>query len=195
MIRTLESKFNLDAWSDGQTQSKLWLSRELEKLWSSDDSHIWIYGSWYGTLAQILLCRERLSVKKFQLFDIDPHAVEVSKKLSLTWQIHRIAEFKFHLLDCLSISNSYISSKKPDFIINTSCEHFENYSWFKNLPAGQKFAIQSTNMTHATHILKSENLNHFLEQLGPVTKIFFSGEFFFNYPENSFSRFMVIGQK
>lgn len=186
---------NLDAWSDGQIQSKLWLCRELEKIWTGQDSHFWVYGSWYGTLAQMLLQRDRIKVKQFQLFDLDDSALEVSKKINLTWQIHQIANFVHHQLDCESISTSQILNEKPDLIINTSCEHFESFNWFRNLPRGQKFLVQSTDMSHETHILKANHLDHFISQLGSISNLQFSGELPFNYPQNSFRRFMVMGTK
>lgn len=186
---------NMDAWADGQTQSKLWLCRELERLWSKKESQFWIYGAWYGTLAQLILLREKLSVKNFDLFDIDSEALAIAKKINTTWEINQIAYFKFHTLDCNKIETARITAEKPDLIINTSCEHFKNFRWFENLPMGQTFLVQSTNMQHPTHILRAEKLEHFIDQLGPLSKIYFKGVYNFNYPENSFQRYMLIGKK
>jgi hypothetical protein len=188
------NKVNIEAWSDGQIQSKLWLCRELEKVWSHQSSQFWIYGSWYGLLPQMLLQREKLSIRHFQLFDIDSNALEISKKINFTWEIQKI-RFDHHTIDCNTIDSSFIEDKNPDLIINTSCEHFENYNWFYKIPKGQDFLIQSTDMIHPTHTQLAHNLEHFENQVGAVSEIYFKNELLFDYPKNGFKRFMIIGKK
>lgn len=194
------AELNLDAWSDGQMKSKLWLCQELENNWSKMFSptihaHIWIYGAWYGTLAQFLLIRDRVPIRQIELFDIDEVAVAVARKMTTMWWLNKKVSFDFHSGDCRLIATDKISQAKPDLLINTSCEHFVDYDWFTNLPRGQKFLLQSTNMKHPTHILCPENLDDFKTKLGEVNKIYYEGVLPFVYPNFQFDRFMVIGEK
>lgn len=189
--------FNMDAWSDGQVRSKMWLCQELELRWQmKGPAHLWIYGAWYGSLAMFLLIRARIPIRRVQLFDIDAEAIEMSKMVLKYWDINRRVDFDFNVLNCDELDfDQHASSDRPDLVINTSCEHFQSFRWFQNLPQGQRFVVQSTNMAHPTHIAKSESLEHFRSELGQVQAIDFAGQLSFRYPHFGFDRYMVIGQK
>ncbi len=186
---------NLDAWSDGQMRSKLWLCNLLEKDFCNQTKpiEIWIMGSWYGLLAQFLLVRERLDIKRIRLFDIDPNVVRVSEKMLSPWIIENKIEIIHHQMDCTQIPTSLWNSR-PDVVINTSCEHFQNESWF-SFPKGIQFYIQSTNMDHPTHINRALNLEDFKNRLGGVTKVNHALTLEFRYPNFQFDRFMIAGIK
>jgi hypothetical protein len=186
---------NMDAWSDGQMRSKLWLCDLLEKDFSQATKpvEIWIFGSWYGLLAQFLLLRERVSIKKIQLFDLDPTALKVSEKMLNTWIYQKKVEIIHHQMDCTRIPNSMWETK-PDIVINTSCEHFTNESWF-TFPQGTRFYIQSTNMEHPTHINRPKNLEDFKSHLGQVTQISYARQMEFRYTNFEFDRYMIAGIK
>ena len=187
---------NLDAWSDGQIQSKLWLCRVLENQWNvQTPSHFWIYGAWYGILAQFLLVREKIAVRHFDLFDIDSEALSIAQALTSSWWIQKKVSFGFHHRDCDDVTENEIQQNQPDLVINTSCEHFQCYQWFHNLPKGQKFLLQSTNMQHPTHILRPNSLSNFIDQLGPVSEIWYQDVLPVRYPHFEFDRYMVMGQK
>ncbi len=189
---------NMDAWSDGQIGSKLWLCRAVENFLADKQEFgltIWIYGSWYGSLAFLLLSRERLNIKKICCFDLDRKANRIAEKILDHWKFQNV-EIRIYEQDCLDISPSsrhYIDAK-PDIIINTSCEHMINYNWWHHIPPGLAFALQTTDMPHPTHINLEESLPQLQEKLGGHP-LFQAEEKIFSYPNLRFKRFMVIGVK
>lgn len=191
------ANLNLEAWSDGQIRSKLWLCEKLEKHWSelNIEHRLWIYGSWYGTLAQFLLVRDRIPFYHMGLFELDPIALEISKRMVTSWTFAKKTFFDFYLKDCETITTDEIQSLAPGLIINTSCEHFQNYNWFHRFPRGQHFLFQSTNMINSTHVSREESLQKFKEHLNPIDQIFYEGTMTFSYAETSFDRYMILGRK
>lgn len=187
------SLLNMDAWSDGQMRSKIWLCNLIEKDFGSSKTpvEIWIFGSWYGLLAQFLLLRNRLPIKKIQLFDIDEEALKVSHKMLNMWIIENKIEVVHNQMDCTQIPQS-MWKQKPDIVINTSTEHFISEDWM-NFPKGIHFYAQSTNMEHPTHINKPSSLQDFANRLGVVTKTTFSEQIEFRYPNFEFDRYMIAG--
>lgn len=189
---------NMDAWSDGQVGSKMWLCQHLEEAIHQKKEQpvtIWIYGSWYGTLAFMLLGRERVKVKKICCFDIDKGANKIAAKILNHWPFQNI-QIEIHNQDCQDITShsSYYENSKPDIIINTSCEHMQNFKWWEQIPKGTMFALQSTNMVHATHINCVSSLDEFKNLIQP-SHLFVAEEKKFSYPGFEFSRYMLIGEK
>jgi hypothetical protein len=185
----------MDAWSDGQMRSKVWLCNLIENDFAQnkDSIEIWILGSWYGLLAQFLLLRQRLPLKRIRLFDIDSEALRVSHKMLNTWMIENKIEILHHQMDCTKIPDSMFL-EKPDVIINTSSEHFENDSWLK-FPSGIRFYAQSTNMDHPTHINRATSLEDFKSRMRNVSKITHAEKIEFRYPNFEFDRYMIAGIK
>lgn len=189
---------NMDAWSDGQTESKLWLCRSLEQLALEEKiktETIWIYGSWYGTLAYMLLSRERLTIRRIYCFDIDRKSNKIAEKILNRW-LCRGWDIQIIFQDCQDIwpNNPLYSTAKPDLIINTSCEHMNGYTWWKNIPPGIHFALQSTDMPHSTHINSPADLKDFKKQITSA-EFFLEAQNEFKYPNFEFTRFMLIGKK
>lgn len=188
-------KLNMDSFSDGQMRSKLWLCDELENALDLSRSYtIWIYGSWYGTLALLFFVREKIKIEKIHLFDIDPEALRVSGKVLNTWDIQGRVEF--HQMDCTELKpgDRMFDEKAPDIIINTSCEHFENRQWLEQIPSGTLLAMQSTDMEHPTHIQRMQSLQDFENKM-PMGSVAFAGTLDFSYPNFKFKRFMIIGAR
>jgi hypothetical protein len=179
--------FNKDAFSNGQVDSKLWLCRELEKLsWSSRLTHV--YGGWYGVLPFLLLSREKFKVDRIHSFDADPTCEPVADTINENWVI-KDWQFKAHTRDC-----NHSMPDKPDLIINTSTEHFESMKWFDNIPKGTRVILQGNNMPHEDHYVYSNSLEDFANKY-KLKEIVYQGKLNFNYPEWSFTRFMIIGFK
>lgn len=192
------SLLNMDAWSDGQTESKLWLCQELEKLHQESKVKVdtlWVYGSWYGTLVYLLLARERLPIKRIRCFDIDKKANRIAAQVLNRW-LCRGLDLQIFDQDCLELSkdHGHFHNAPPDLIINTSCEHIEGYQWWKNIPPEVYMVAQSTDMPHPTHINCPQNLEDFASRLLP-SEILYRGEKYFDYPKLKFTRFMVIAKK
>ena len=184
-----------DAFSSGQIDSKLWLCREVEKLISrKEEQTIWIFGGWVGVLSFLLLSRENLNIKSIYSFDLDPRCEKKANWLNQTW--HNKHKFKAKTLNCNDINHKdfIFIGEKPNLIINTSVEHFLNKQWFLNIHQGAMLAIQTCNLKHPEHFFPCPTLEEFKSQF-PLTQLLYSGALDFEYPKNSYSRFMLIGKK
>ena len=188
----------MDAWSDGQTESKLWLCQELELLQQEGKvkvDTVWVYGSWYGTLVYLLLARERLPIRKIRCFDIDKKANKIAARVLNRW-LCRGFDLQIINQDCLELNKNHgqFLSAPPDLIINTSCEHISGYQWWNNIPKGTFVVAQSTDMPHVTHVNCPQSLKDFAGHL-TCSEVFYSDEKYFDYPKLKFTRYMVIARK
>jgi hypothetical protein len=66
--------------------------------------------------------------------------------------------------------------------------------WFSRLPKGTRVILQGNNMPHDDHHVHSKDLQSFVN-LYKLTSVEYKGSLDFNYPEWSFTRFMIIGIK
>jgi len=178
---------NRDAFSSGQIGSKIWLCEELENLFDKIDT-IWIYGGWYGIAAFLLRARNNIQINKIRSIDIDPACEPKADVINENWK-WQDWQFKAVTADCNSIIPTNV-----DLIINTSTEHFEDLTWWTNIPKGTMVALQGNNMPHEDHHTNTKNLNDFIS-LFPLSEIFYSGQKEFIYPSWGFTRFMLIGTK
>jgi len=178
--------FDADTFSHGQITSKLWLCQELEQLaWTSDVTHV--YGGWYGLLSFLLLSRERFQVNRIESFDIDNKCETMANVINENWL--RQGKFKAYTEDC-----NLPMLGTPDLIINTSTEHFDSLSWFDKIPNGTRVILQGNNMPHEDHVVYSKDLTDFIDQF-KLSQTYYEGTRKFNYPNLSFTRYMVIGVK
>lgn len=178
---------NKDAFSSGQIDSKIWLCKELEKLFDQIDN-IWIYGGWYSTTALLLRSRDNIKIKKIYSYDIDPQCELMADIINENW-VSKEWAFKAFTKDC----NTLIPSiGNPDLIINTSTEHFENMDWWNNIPKNMTVVVQGNNMSHDDHHIYTTNLKQFKKAF-PLSKILYEGQLDFTYPTWCFTRFMLIG--
>ncbi|MDE0091824.1 MAG: hypothetical protein OXN83_00895 [Oligoflexia bacterium] len=190
-------QLNKDVYSSGQIESKLWLCREIEKLFQNHKAQkIWILGGWVGLMSFLLLSRERLNIKLICSFDKDPLCKRPAELINENW-VWKNRKFKAETRDCHSLdyqNPSAMGLEAPDLVINTSSEHFESAKWYDNIPKGSVVAIQSCNLQHKDHISCVHSKEELIEQLS-FTKKLYSGELKFDYGEHSFSRYMLIAQK
>src|SRR5690606_21753338 len=79
-----------------------------------------------------------------------------------------------------------------DCIINTSCEHLENFqSWFQSIPDGKLLILQTNDFFDcAEHVNCVKNLEEF-KVMAPMTECFYAGELRLE----KYTRFMLIGHK
>jgi hypothetical protein len=80
----------------------------------------------------------------------------------------------------------------PDTIINTSCEHIENFNeWYSKYPNGKIVVLQSNNFFEIKeHINCSSSLEEFANQT-PMSHVYYDGELFLD----KYTRYMRIGIK
>lgn len=195
-------KFDEDCFSRGQLKSKLWLVNELKKI-SVDLGVVFLCAGWYGTLATMIF-ESGISVEKIRSFDIDETTEKIAEIFNKPYVISDW-KFKSVVQDINDINfenHAYIVSKDsgevellcdcPDTIINTSCEHIENFEqWYAKIPAGKLVVVQCNNYKEiAEHVNTHETLNSFAVQT-PLDVELYSGELDLGI----YKRFMRIGYR
>jgi hypothetical protein len=147
--------------------------------------------------------KARHKFDKIRSFDIDPMCYKVADTMNKPWVIDGW-QFKASTLDIHNISypteyttyryngTSQTLSESPDTIINTSCEHINNFDiWYNNIPDGKLVILQTNNFLEVEgHINCSTSLEEFAKQT-PMTQIFYQGEL----PLEKYTRYMRIGIK
>lgn len=197
-------EYDKDCFSRGQLQSKLWLIKELKKL-NVNLGTVFICAGWYATLATMLF-ENKFNVDKIRSFDIDPTCVDVAEVFNKPWFVdkwnfkaltHDIHDINYeeHTWQFWSNANNRMSkpiTDVPNTIINTSCEHIQNFNeWYGKIPSGKLVILQGNNYFEvAEHVNCSENIYEFSEKI-PMTSVLYQGEL--TLPK--YTRFMKIGIK
>ena len=171
-----------DMFSSGQIKSKIWLVEELSKLTSLQLNRGVIVGSWFSTLAFLLI--EKFSELKLLCLDVDKRCEIFVNSILIEAEKEKIRAIH---------SDMFQYKYTEDLIINTSCEHIKNIDdWVKMLPSGATVVLQSTNyLTPTDHIKPATSLEEFKSQTQHFfTDIFFSDELDLKV----YKRFMIIGK-
>jgi hypothetical protein len=204
--------YDKDCFSRGQLQSKLWLVEELKKL-NVDLGTVFLCAGWYGTLA-VMLFESGIKVEKIRSFDIDPTTADVAEVFNKPW-LEDNWRFKASTVDIMNfnwtsvpapsdgtIGNFYYNTNtvnkiiqmkdNPDTIINTSCEHIDNFTdWYNKIPRSKLVILQGNNYFEIKeHVNCSKDLLDFSSK-SPMTTVLYEGEL--QLPK--YKRFMKIGFK
>jgi hypothetical protein len=194
--------FDEDCFSRGQLQSKIWLVNELKKI-GVDLGVVFLCAGWYGTLATMIF-ETGLCVEKIRSFDIDESTETIAEIFNRPWVIDGW-KFKPVIQDIRDINfneHCYIVAKndgdfetlydKPDTIINTSCEHIENFeNWYSKIPTGKLVVLQCNNYKEiAEHVNTHDTLESFVQQT-PLEIELYSGELNLG----KYKRWMRIGYR
>jgi hypothetical protein len=193
-----------DCFSRGQLQSKLWIIKELTKL-NLDLGTVFLCAGWYATLATMLF-ESKVKVDKIRSFDIDDTCVDIAETFNKPWFVDQWRfksitqnimdiDYKEHTWQYWSNANnrmSYPITDIPDTIINTSCEHIENFDeWYAKIPSGKLVILQSNNFFDVDeHVNCVEDCTQF-RITAPMTTQLYAGEL--ELPK--YKRFMLIGYK
>jgi hypothetical protein len=195
-------KIDKDCFSRGQLKSKLWIIKELKKL-DVDLGTVFLCAGWYGTLATMIFEND-IKVSKIKSFDIDPTCWKIAEIFNKPWVVNEW-QFKASTKDIFDINfenETYITQRSdgttceqddiPDTIINTSCEHIENFSeWYAKIPTGKLVILQSNDYFEVEeHVNCSKSISQFSKS-APMAETLFEGELFL--PD--YTRFMKIGYK
>lgn len=191
-----------DCFSRGQLQSKLWLVSELQDL-DIDLGTVFLCAGWYGTLATMLF-ESGIKINKIRSFDIDPSTPDIAKVFNKPW-VMEDWKFQASVEDIHNIdynSHTYTVSRSdgttcsltdtPNTVINTSCEHIENFSeWYDKIPMDTLVVLQSNNYYEIEeHVNCVKDIKEF-GRMAPMTGPLFAGEL--ELPK--YKRFMLIGRK
>jgi len=201
-VKPLKSLDNidLDCFSRGQIASKKWLIEELKKVDKSLGT-VFLCAGWYATLVPML---EEADIKfdKIRSFDIDKEVWKIAEVFNKDLVLDDW-KFKATTQDIHDINyntNKYNTVKSngeteqlkdsPDTIINTSCEHIENFdSWYAKLPTGKLVILQSNNYFDIPeHVNCVQDISQF-EQMTPMQEVYFTGEL----KLEKYTRYMRIG--
>jgi hypothetical protein len=190
-----------DLFSKGQMESKRWLVDMLVEL-DLPLGTVFICAGWYGSLATFLF-ESNLKINKIRSFDIDPICADIADTFNRSWVMNNW-QFKASTLDISDIDypTQYITRRAdnstvelvetPDTIINTSCEHIENFAeWYAKIPNGKLVVLQSNNFVDVDeHVNCSKDAESFSVS-APMENCLFLGEL----ELEKYTRFMKIGYK
>ena len=191
-----------DAFSWGQLKSKRWLVTELESLDISLGT-VFLCAGWYATLAAMLF-QSKCNIDKIRSFDIDESCLQIADTINRN-QVKEDWRFKASTADIHNIEYTDYTYKTKRFngtvceitdtadtIINTSCEHIENFEeWYSKIPDGKLVVLQSNNYFEIEeHVNCVVDLDDF-DRMAPLTSILYTGEL--ELPK--YTRFMRIGYK
>lgn len=197
-------EINHDCFSRGQLQSKSWLVDKVLDL----DLHlgtVFLCAGWYGTLATMLF-ESKIPVNKIRSFDIDDSCVKIAEIFNSPWVVDdwrfksltqdiMDVDYKEHMWEFWSEENqrmSYPITDRPDTIINTSCEHIEDFAkWYAKIPQEKLVILQTNNYFDLPlHINCSKSVEDFSRST-PMSEVLFEGELNLK----KYTRFMKIGYK
>jgi hypothetical protein len=196
--------YDVDCFSQGQIKSKKWLIDELTNL-DLELGTVFLCAGWYATLATMLF-ESKIKIDKIRSFDVDPSCVSIAEVfnkpwVSENWKFKSITEnilvidYNSYSWTSWSSANNRMSNPitdNPNTIINTSCEHIEDFDkWYDLIPKDKIVILQTNNYFEIEdHINCSNNLGEFRIQT-PMTTLLYEGELVLD----KYTRYMRIGIK
>lgn len=168
-----------------QLNSKMWLIEHInEQCLLFPGSHIYIFGGWYGILAQLLI--QAIPGVKVTSIDIDPKCAIFGKRLKLPDD-----DIEFITADMQHFTEYTPNTR---LIINTSTEHVtqETFdSWLFNVPQNVNVVLQGNDFFACEeHVRCCETIEDFIK-INNLNNIKFAGKL----DCIQFTRFMMIGNK
>lgn len=193
--RVASGKYPRDAFSLGQLASKAWLLSELRRLSLPSPGTVAMLGCWVGSIVESLL--QEHQPDRIYGFDQDPVSIQLAEEFNQRW-VQEDWWFKgvvadVNMLDMSDLSfevSGEIIDCRPDWIINTSCEHMST-DWFDTVGDDQLVIMQTNDSTgFEGHINVCEDLAE-VQDLYPLSRVLYSGEMI----TPLYTRFMQIGYR
>jgi hypothetical protein len=185
-----ERNLALEAFWSGQLDSKLWLVDTLNSI-VKQESNIYIFGGWIGTLASILFQCSTFKINKIRSIDIDPWCESVADTICKSYEMNK---WKFKARTCDMSIYDYEWEINPQIVINTSTEHIPQKiydQWYDKIPDDTLVVAQGNDFFICNgHIRCSKNLQEF-KLLNHVNNCIFEGEL----KTDIYTRFMCIWKK
>ena len=132
-----------------------------------------------------------LEIIKIRSFDLDPSCISIAEVFNKPWVAENwnFKSITENILDIDYTSHSWTSwssannrmsnpiTDVPNTIINTSCEHIENFDkWYNLIPKNKIVILQTNNYIEIEdHVNCSSNLEEFRVQT-PMTTVLYEGE-------------------
>lgn len=173
-----------NSFSQTQLDSKKWLVEELSKVSFKKQPTILILGGWYGSYLVPLL-RQHVKPDHIYFNDIDRVCLDVAKELHIRYKEDR--SISFHHFDATTMFHHF----DADIVINTSCEHMEQYE--EMLKEGQDtlFVLQSCDEeSDPGHVNVSKTTQEFLQKVG-LTRVYTQSRKNLGHK----NRFLIIGKR
>ena len=195
-------EFDMDCFSRGQLKSKQWLVKELKNL-NVNLGTVFLCAGWYATVVPMLQ-EANIEFEKIRSFDIDPSVANIAEMFNrdLALDNWKFKASTGNILD-IDYNTHYYSVQKsedvetslsdsPDTIVNTSCEHIEDFSkWYESIPKGKLVCLQSNDYVDVDeHVNCSKDLEEFSKS-APMTETLFEG----TLNLVAYRRFMKIGYR
>ena len=185
------------AFSKGQLASKSWLLKQLWRCSGYEPSNVTIaiLGCWIGSIVDPL--HRTLTIERIYGFDMDAESIEKSEKLNQkyvqdNWKYKGVVA-DVDLLDCSAMefeTGGELITVKPDWIINTSCEHMSTL-WYDTVDSDQLIVMQTNNSQEFDgHINPCYTLDEMQEKY-PLRETLFIGAL----ETPAYTRYMQIGYK
>ena len=207
LVKGFDSKILVDAFSRGQLRSKLWVSDTVNDLDIDLGDMVYVCAGWYGVLPAILF--ERNKVEAIRSFDIDASCSLPAETLNRNF-VQDDWKFKASTMDVNNLiytgefmyetlkyngDKETITDGSPTCVINTSCEHIEDFDkWWSGIPDGMLVIMQNNDFDdeeehdHADDTVTS--LEEFAKRL-KVSETLYEG----TLALDKYNRYMVIGIK
>lgn len=206
LVRDHASEYLTDAFSRGQLRSKLWLVDTIKELELDLGEMIYVCAGWYGVLGALLF--ERFDVKgSIRSFDIDDTCAFIAETLNRVY-VQDGWKFKASTVDVrnLTFTGDVYESKKYNgdietitdtaatCVINTSCEHIENFNEFwSRIPSGTLVIMQNNDFVEHEDetVVNTVTSQEEWESRLNVSELLYSG----TLELEKYNRYMVIGRK
>lgn len=178
----------LENFWESQIKSKAWLINEIKNQNLPIEKNIYIFGGWYGILAQLLLDTFP-KIKTVYSIDIDFDCKMYGNLLS-----NNDKRIVFITEDMKNFS----SYNNPSLIINTSTEHItqKKYNeWLEKIPNNVPIIVQGNDFYECSeHVRCHDTLEEFNKN-NKLTKTLYTDKLECMGPNGLFNRFMTIGYK
>lgn len=184
------------AFSKGQLASKSWLLDELYQLKQEHlQPEIAVLGCWIGSLNPFL--QQHFTPERVYGIDQDADSIQKSEKLNQqyvtkNWSYKGVVH-DVDQLDCAYMqfeTGGELINTKPDWIINTSCEHMST-GWFDTVDPDQLIIMQTNNSTEFDGHINVCYTAHEMQQKYPLSNTLYCGEMI----TPAYTRYMQIGYK
>jgi hypothetical protein len=213
MINRFEGDALTDAFSRGQLRSKKWLIDMVTALEIDLGDTIYVCAGWYGVLSALMF--ERIDAKNIYSFDIDPSTdnpadtlnkeyimdnmrfksfVRDVRKLKYEAQTLPVNHYKYSDATTFEKTSTMHEIAAPTCVINTSCEHIEDFDeWFGGIPKGTLVIMQNNNFVEHDDDTVVNTIGHedaWSDKLN-LSEVIFKG----TLNLEKYDRYMVIGRK
>lgn len=197
-ILTTLSQFDVPdlgaALNKNQVRGKTWLVDQMHAAIGTELGTVYVLGGWHGVLAAMLLHDPRVNIRMAVNIDKDPRCKPIAESLNRTHA--QVDAFRAVTADMMTLDYAELlsvdpSSELPDVLINTSCEHVEQFAqWYRQIPPGTLQVLQSNDYYACEeHTNCSADLESFA-RAAPMRDLLYAGAL----ELKKYTRFMLIGR-